>query len=166
MSTPQGRAPAFYTKDQLMVTVELIEAIDIRFLPILQAIFNTEEWLWQSQPIPRQMIRGLCLKDPLTDRFICVFCPDCTFNQSGHAIEHLQQHFGLRPFLCIAPEWYGPWSSSGTTATESLLVRKPSCVRMSSRITPAPTAFLAMFRVPMTGGSHNAPMFHSLTNII
>jgi hypothetical protein len=107
MSALQGPAPTFYTKDQLLVQVELIEAIDIRFLPILQAIFNTEEWLFQNQPIPRKLIRALCLKDPLTDKFICVFCPDRTFNQSGHTIEHLQQHFGLRPFHCTAPNWYG-----------------------------------------------------------
>ena len=97
----------FYTKDQLLVQLDLIEAIDIRFLPILQEIFKTGEWLWQSQPIPRKMIKALCLKDPLTDLFLCVFCPDRTFNQSGHTIEHLQQHFGLRPFRCTAPNWYG-----------------------------------------------------------
>lgn len=107
MSTLQGPAPEFYTKDQLLVQVELIEAIDTRFLPKLQAIFSTAEWLRQSHPIPRKMITALCLRDPMTERFICVFCPYSTLKQSGHAVEHLQQHFGLRPFRCTVPNWYG-----------------------------------------------------------
>src|SRR5258706_10962600 len=153
MPTLQGPAHTFYTKDQLLVQVELIEAIDIRFLPILQAIFNTVEWLWQSQPIPRKLIKALCLKDPLTDRFICVFCPHSMFNQSGHTIEHVQQHFGLRPFHCTAPNWYGLGPPSQVTAAESLLARRLSCVRTSSKITPALMLLPGMSRVPTTGAS-------------
>jgi len=152
MSTLQEPVPAFYTKDQLLVQIELIEAIDIRFLPILQAIFNTEEWLWQSQPIPRKLIKALCLKDPLTDRITCVFCPNRTFSQSGHTIEHVQQHFGLRPFRCTAPNWYGCGPPRrGVTAAESLLVRRPSCVRTSSKITPALMLLPAASHVLTTG---------------
>ena len=153
MSTPPAPAPAFYTKDQLLVQVELIQAIDIRFLPILQGIFNTMEWLWQSQPIPRKLIKALCLRDPLTDRFSCVFCPDRTFNQSGHTIEHVQQHFGLRPFCCTAPNWYQSRYSSQITAAEVPLVQRPSCVRTSSKITPALMLLRGVSHVPTTGTS-------------
>jgi hypothetical protein len=107
MRTRESIEATFYTKDQLTVQRELFEAIDLQFLPILDAIFSTEAWMWQSQPIPRGLIKALCLRDPLTDRFICAFCPDVTFNQAGRTIEHLQQHFGLRPFHCAAPDWYG-----------------------------------------------------------
>ena len=151
MSTLQGPAPMFYTKDQLLVQLDLITAIDIQFLPILQEIFNTEEWLWQSQPIPQKMIKALRLKDPLTDLFACVFCPDHKFSQSGHTIEHLQQHFGLRPFRCTAPNWYGRGLRRGSPPTEGILVQKPSCGRMSSRIISVPMVLPAMFHVPTTG---------------
>ena len=163
MSAPQEPAPTFYTKDQLLVQVELIEAIDIRFLPILQAIFSTGEWLWQSQPIPRKLIKALCLKDPLTDRFTCVFCPDRTFNQSGHTIEHIQQHFGLRPFHCTAPNWYGLSAHHRrvSAAEKVFLVRRPSCVRTSSKITPALMLSPAVSHVPITGKSGRAPFFGS-----
>ena len=105
VGAPNLERPRFYHKDPLVCQTELIVAVDIRFLSVLNTIFSTEEWMWQSQPIPRKLLKALCLKDPLTDRFTCVFCPDRTFNQSGRAIEHLQQHFGLYPFYCT--KWYG-----------------------------------------------------------
>ena len=153
MPTLQEPAPTFYTKDQLLVQRELFEAIDIHFLPILQAIFNTVEWLWQSQPIPRKLIKALCLRDPLTARFTSVFCPHRMFDQSEHTIEHIQQHFGLRPFHCTAPNWYGFCPPSPVTAAESLLARRLSCVKTSSNITPASMLLPGMSRVPTTGTS-------------
>jgi hypothetical protein len=100
------QASACYTKDPPCVQRELIEAVDIEFLPNLTAIFRTKEWIYQSAPIPRQMIIELCSKDPCTEEFRCCFCPDYTFKQSEHAIEHLHRHFGLHPFACTAQNWY------------------------------------------------------------
>jgi hypothetical protein len=69
MSTYQGPAPVYYTKDQLLVQLELIEAIAIRFLPKLQAIFNTEEWLSQSEPVrPTANDQSALIEGPLDRR--------------------------------------------------------------------------------------------------
>jgi len=154
--TPQGPGTALYTRDQLAVQRELFEAIDIRFLPMLQAIFNSEEWICQNQPIPRKLIKALYLRDSLTDGITCVFCPDVTFNQHGRIIEHLQQHLGLRPFYCTEPNWYGlgPRTSQVTIA-EILLVREHSCVNTTSKVTPAFMLLPAVCHVPTTGKSDN-----------
>jgi hypothetical protein len=95
-----------YVKDQLTVQRELIEAIDPELLPELQAIFLTEEWEQQSDPVPRHMIKPLCSWNPQTYQIMCVFCPDSVFVNTDRAIEHIQKdHLGLRPFCCTEPNW-------------------------------------------------------------
>ena len=97
-------ASEFYTKDQLLVQRELFETIDMQYLPILESIFRTEEWLSQGWPIPRDMLHALCPLDTSTHEWVCAFC-SMSFKQRGRAIEHIEQHFGLRPFPCTAPNW-------------------------------------------------------------
>lgn len=105
-STAAMEPPApCYTKDPLAVQRELIEAVDMQFLPALRAIFDTQEWILQSRPIPRRMLRALCPREPALEQCICAFCPTARFQQAGRALEHIQQHFGLRPFQCGEPAW-------------------------------------------------------------
>jgi hypothetical protein len=109
MASSRQSHKAVYVKDQLTVQRELVDAIDIKFLPTLQAIFKTREWLLQSQPVPQRMIRGLCPRNPRRDnKVICAFCPDATFATPDRAIEHIQKdHFGMRPFSCTTVNWWG-----------------------------------------------------------
>ena len=96
---------SLYTKDQLAVQRGLYEAVDMQFFDNLKAIFESQEWIYQDRPVPRQMLVSLCRRDHVTDQFVCAFCPGVTFTQHGRALEHIQQHFGLRPFQCTAPGW-------------------------------------------------------------
>lgn len=96
---------SLYIKDQLDVQVELFQAVDMQFLDSLKAIFNSQEWLYQEFPVPQRMLKCLCPRNHVIDQFVCAFCPGVTFAQPGRALEHIQQHFGLRPFQCTAPEW-------------------------------------------------------------
>lgn len=90
---------SLYTKDQLAVQRGLYEAVDMQFFDALKAIFESQEWLYQDRPVPRRMLRPLC------PQRACPFCPGVTFAQLDRALEHIQQHFGLRPFQCTAPDW-------------------------------------------------------------
>ena len=94
-----------YNEDQLTVPMELYDAVDMQFFPALKAIFDSEEWLLQERPIPRGMLRALCIRDPSINQCICAFCPNKRFEQAGRALEHIQKHFGLRPFQCAEPTW-------------------------------------------------------------
>jgi hypothetical protein len=105
MSSPSSftssQQASFYVKDQLQVQKELIQAIDHQYLPILQDVFRTHQWLYQEEPLPRDTVKTLCPKDPGTRKFYCVFCPTVSFAQSTKAVEHIQQHLGMRPFDCM-----------------------------------------------------------------
>lgn len=90
---------SLYTKDQLVVQRGLYEAVDMQFFDALKAIFDSDEWLYQNRPVPRRMLRALC------PQCACPFCPGVTFTQASRALEHIQQHLGLRPFQCTAPDW-------------------------------------------------------------
>jgi hypothetical protein len=94
-----------YIKDKLTVQWELYDAVDMRFFDALDAIINSQEWRYQNRPIPREMLRALCPRDPSMHQSICAFCPNERFGQAGRALEHIQQHFGLRPFQCSEPNW-------------------------------------------------------------
>ena len=94
-----------YTKIQVDVQRELYEAVDMQYFDALKAIIESPQWIYQDRPIPRGMLRSLCPRTPDIDRCVCAFCPDVSFSQVGHALEHIQQHFGLRPFQCTAPDW-------------------------------------------------------------
>lgn len=96
---------SLYIKDKLVVPVELYQAVDMQFFDNLKAIFESDEWLYQELPVPQQMLKRLCPRNHVTDQFVCAFCPGVTFTQPGRALEHIQQHFGLRPFQCTAPDW-------------------------------------------------------------
>lgn len=118
-----------YTKIQLEVQRELFEAIDISFCGVLEEIFKKEEWLYQDRPVPGRMLRPLCPLDPTIGRIICAFCPGVTFTQAGRALEHIQGHFGLRPFQCAAPEWYVlrpgvGWAITGIPCSRKTFLRK------------------------------------------
>ena len=98
-----------YTKDNLKVQRELIERINAELLPELGAIFKTKEWLLQSDPIPRDLIKTLCLPGLQMGQVVCAFCPDSAFINTDRAIEHIQkEHLGLRPFCCTERNWWGP----------------------------------------------------------
>jgi hypothetical protein len=94
-----------YTMDQLAVQRELYEAVDMQFFYALEAIFKSHEWMYQDRPVPQEMLKSLCPRNHALDRCVCAFCPGVTFTQPGRALEHIQQHFGLRPFQCPAPDW-------------------------------------------------------------
>ena len=95
-----------YTKDNLKVQRELIERINAELLPDLEAIFKTKEWLLQSAPIPRDLIKPLCPPGLQMGQVVCAFCPDSAFINTERAIEHIQKdHLGLRPFCCTEPKW-------------------------------------------------------------
>lgn len=95
-----------YTKDHLAVQRELYEAVDMRFFDALDAIIKSTEWKYQTLPVPREMLRALCPRDPVINQSVCAFCPNERFGQAGRALEHIQQHFGLRPFQCSELNWY------------------------------------------------------------
>jgi hypothetical protein len=105
--------PPLYTEMEPMdVQRRLIEAVDMRYLEIVKGIFKSDEWQGQTfgpdnqVPIPKATLRLLCPRDPATERFTCAFCPGVTHSQSGHALEHIQDHFGMRPFACAAENWW------------------------------------------------------------
>jgi len=101
MSSPSlSTSPQFYQKDQLQVQMNLIQAVDSQYLGTLQEIFNTHQWLHQTEPLGREAIKALCPKDPVTKKFGCVFCQGLALGQSTKAVEHIQQHLGLYPFDC------------------------------------------------------------------
>ena len=94
-----------YTKDQLAVQRKLYETVDMRFFNALDVIIRSPGWIKQDSPIPREMLRALCPRDPYINQIICAFCPNERFGQAGRALEHIQQHFGLRPFQCSELNW-------------------------------------------------------------
>ena len=73
--------------------------------PLLHAIFESPEWKSQCAPVPDEFFRQLRHQLELQSGVVYA-CPFCTVTEyeANHMTEHIQEHFGLKPYPC--PEWY------------------------------------------------------------
>jgi hypothetical protein len=100
--------PQYYEYIPNLVEQELWGAIDPQNTNdqrLLHAIFQSQEWKSQSAPISEDYIRQLRHQLDLPSGVVyrCPFCA-VTEGEANHMTEHIQAHFGLRPYSC--GQWY------------------------------------------------------------
>lgn len=100
--------PQYYQLEQSSVEGQLLDCLENENdRRLLYAIFQSSEWKFQNAPIPETLIRQLRhhVETSSGTVYLCPFCAVIE-KEANHMTEHIQGHFGLRPYYCS--QWYVP----------------------------------------------------------